>query len=593
MTFRGWSPAPLAAALLTLLSESSWSETPWPAAGAPVCVAPGDQGMPLHVSGVCPYVMGFSWFWFGGSGVGDSLASTYLAYQPPDGTCPPFSPHVFADAPRDAASTQIFSGMIAAIPGCIELTPAHVWVEGAGAAERLRVHTPVWDPPTLVVDDGEHERHGPRLAGSGTANPRDTAVVVVWSDSRTGVSQIRAQRLSQSGVRLWGPNGLLVAPTGAAQLTPDVVRLPDGSALIVWTDERSGGSDVYAMKLTTAGLPASGWPAGGSTLESRLEVSERVRLVSRPFGADLYVLWEEAGPRFGGGRQIVARRLAADGSPEPSWPEAGIPLGDVASVEHLEDASSRESGLVAVWTDTRDGAPANPTDLYAQRLLPDGARAPGWPAGGVPVCVATGRQERARVDVHPNGAAVFAWEDHRDSDTDVYVASIDDDGTIPCCRWVPDGLPAAVAPGNQTRPVIEADNASGAYVAWVDDRDAASTGTDIYAQVFARDGRNVDVPEVAERHGVRLLPPAPNPARQAVRLALELPGAARVRLEILDVAGRRVRTIADEDRSAGRHTWTWDGRDAFARAASPGLYLVRASVDGVALVRRLIRLPSR
>jgi hypothetical protein len=68
--------------------------------------------------------------------------------------------------------------------------------------------------------------------------------------------------------------------------------------------------------------------------------------------------------------------------------------------------------------------------------------------------------------------------------------------------------------------------------------------------------------------------PSPNPSRLAASLAFALPAAGTVRLEVLDVSGRRVWSRA-ESLPAGPHAWVWDGRDAAGGETGPGLYVVR------------------
>ena len=79
-----------------------------------------------------------------------------------------------------------------------------------------------------------------------------------------------------------------------------------------------------------------------------------------------------------------------------------------------------------------------------------------------------------------------------------------------------------------------------------------------------------------------LAPPAPNPALAGTRFTFLLPRASAVRLEILDLAGRRVRLLADGTLRAERYVRGWDLRDEAGRRVAPGIYLARlASPDGV------------
>jgi flagellar hook assembly protein FlgD len=55
--------------------------------------------------------------------------------------------------------------------------------------------------------------------------------------------------------------------------------------------------------------------------------------------------------------------------------------------------------------------------------------------------------------------------------------------------------------------------------------------------------------------------------------------AGRVQVSIYDVAGRRVRTLADRVFPAGEHTLQWDGTDDAGAKAARGVYFIRTSVQ--------------
>ena len=69
---------------------------------------------------------------------------------------------------------------------------------------------------------------------------------------------------------------------------------------------------------------------------------------------------------------------------------------------------------------------------------------------------------------------------------------------------------------------------------------------------------------------------APNPARGAARIAFELPARAAARLDVYDVRGRHVRTLASEPLTTGVRTW--DGTDEHGSRVPPGLYFVELRV---------------
>jgi len=77
---------------------------------------------------------------------------------------------------------------------------------------------------------------------------------------------------------------------------------------------------------------------------------------------------------------------------------------------------------------------------------------------------------------------------------------------------------------------------------------------------------------------------APNPVRGDFRVSFRLPDAAPARIEVFDVAGRRVESADVGARGPGVHTLTLGGRRTF-RA---GVYLVRLSRAGEHRVARAV-----
>lgn len=88
-------------------------------------------------------------------------------------------------------------------------------------------------------------------------------------------------------------------------------------------------------------------------------------------------------------------------------------------------------------------------------------------------------------------------------------------------------------------------------------------------------GTNVTDAPAAGPAATRLAAPYPNPFRGDAALRFDLARPGEVTLEVYDVLGARVRTLANGTWAAGRHSLSWDGRDDDGRAVSPGMYLVR------------------
>ena len=102
--------------------------------------------------------------------------------------------------------------------------------------------------------------------------------------------------------------------------------------------------------------------------------------------------------------------------------------------------------------------------------------------------------------------------------------------------------------------------------------------------------RLVSAPAAEPRAAISLAPPAPNPFVGATRVAFTLSAASRVRVDVFDLRGARVRGLADEDFPAGETVLSWDGRDDFGRAVAPGVFFVRTSGGAGAASAKVVRL---
>jgi flagellar hook assembly protein FlgD len=98
------------------------------------------------------------------------------------------------------------------------------------------------------------------------------------------------------------------------------------------------------------------------------------------------------------------------------------------------------------------------------------------------------------------------------------------------------------------------------------------------------DGVGVGVPEIAAGPsiGLRFDSLHPNPTRRRSTVQFSLERAHAVRVDVVDVTGRRVSTLADDVRPAGRHEVDWDGTDSDGQRVASGVYYVRVSAGALA-----------
>jgi hypothetical protein len=116
-----------------------------------------------------------------------------------------------------------------------------------------------------------------------------------------------------------------------------------------------------------------------------------------------------------------------------------------------------------------------------------------------------------------------------------------------------------------------------------------------YLYELMRDGMVVAtaIPVPAQvRFAMSLAPVTPNPARGMARIAFTVPGRSServpVKLRVYDVAGRCVRTLAQEAQVAGPRAVNWSGDvDGGARAGT-GVYFLRLDAGGQVASRKML-----
>lgn len=202
-----------------------------------------------------------------------------------------------------------------------------------------------------------------------------------------------------------------------------------------------------------------------------------------------FIVWRDARNRAVTDNDVYLQRVTASGTIAPGWPLGGLPVcaapGDQAPYPLASDG---QGGVLVVWEDFRNaGAGGTAQDLYAQRVLADGSLAPGWPLNGVPVSRAPDYQSLPKVAPDGAGGAFVAWMDERDYATqgsDVYAQHLTASGAV-AAGWPADGLPVCTDPAGQGIGGLIPDGAGGAVVVWNDNRRGVP---DIYAQHLLADG---------------------------------------------------------------------------------------------------------
>jgi hypothetical protein len=136
----------------------------------------------------------------------------------------------------------------------------------------------------------------------------------------------------------------------------------------------------------------------------------------------------------------------AGGSTEAiSWGVDGIPVCTATDTqENPAMVSTGDGGAIIAWQDWRS---ASHSDIYAQRVLPNGS--PSWQANGVSLCSDPAQQYFPQIATDGRGGAIVIWEDTRyggpELIKDLFANRVTGAGVA---QWGSSGDTVCVAPGD-------------------------------------------------------------------------------------------------------------------------------------------------
>jgi len=82
----------------------------------------------------------------------------------------------------------------------------------------------------------------------------------------------------------------------------------------------------------------------------------------------------------------------------------------------------------------------------------------------------------------------------------------------------------------------------------------------------------------------------PNPFNPDTKIQFALPNNGHVQLAVYNVLGQMVRTLVDQDMTAGNHTVNWDGKNGDGQQVSSGIYFYRVSADNFSATKKMMML---
>jgi hypothetical protein len=468
--------------------------------------------------------------------------------------------------------------------------------------------------------------------------------VVTFTDSRDGSDlDVFGYRIGNDGSFLWGPAGITLSSNDDYEPSPTVTEASDGDFVFVWPRlPNSGGGSLMMQRVSPAGELR--FAAGGlAVLQPGTEKPAFLQIVPAADGA-VIVSYVRNTASFSSLRHFRAAKFSTAGAmvwgPVAVFDTASVPIGYLpkmmsdgvngavfcwhasvsnlfnAYVQHLDAAGTelfphngvqvstsaamyhldpsaaydQATGETFVVFNERNTAQSQ-WGVYAQKFTPAGDRA--WGNTGLmlrPVNAVNKSFERCVA--YDGGLMAFWFEEIVYGNTQVLGTRVDGNGSP---VWVNPPLIVSSAPSGKGRLPVAATPGGSVVLVWEDQRNGAA---DVYGQNVNPDGslgpQPVSNEDLDDPAGPTLptafaaYANAPNPFNPQTTITYDLPRATHVTLRVLDIAGRLVRTLVDDNLPAAQHRAIWDGTDDSGRRQSSGLYYYQLVTDDRLVTRKMM-----
>ena len=80
----------------------------------------------------------------------------------------------------------------------------------------------------------------------------------------------------------------------------------------------------------------------------------------------------------------------------------------------------------------------------------------------------------------------------------------------------------------------------------------------------------------------------PNPFNPITKISYEMPSDGFVRVSIIDMMGRKVKTLVESSQVSGMRSVTWNATDNDGQQVSAGVYLYKIQTRGITKTRKMV-----
>jgi hypothetical protein len=446
---------------------------------------------------------------------------------------------------------------------------------------------PVWNANGTPLCTAALNQNQPTITSDGSGG-----AVVTWYDARNnGVSatDIYAQHVNSTGFLFWPYNGAVLCSAGGTQDAAKIAWDGGQGAIVAWRDTRSGTTDIYAQRIERFGQLGNPEPSIVKIKDvpndqgGKLNIEWTASYLDVPPGGntiDSYWIWKQVPTAAAfGALQRGASLIEGDGA----TPRIGALRRTIenAQIYYWEFVGSQVShgfpGYSYTTSTLADSIGAgNP---YTRFMVEAEQTSEGYywgsaPDSGYSVDNLPPFTPAPFSGTYSAGTAQLHW--HANSETDL------------ANYWLYRGTSSTFTPSITNRIAAPTDTVYG---------DAA--GQTYYYKLSAVDVHGnesgftlllpagaLDVPGIRGPSVLWLGPAQPNPALGGAEFRFSLPREGRVVLALFDQQGRRVLELMSGVMPAGEHLAKWDGRDRGGRMVPSGLYYCRLEAGGSTINRR-------
>jgi len=197
-----------------------------------------------------------------------------------------------------------------------------------------------WTADGVPICTATSGQYTPKIMPDGAGG-----AIVTWYDSRSGNNDIYAQRVNAAGAVQWTANGVALCTAAGDQQSPEIVSDGMSGAIVTWYDSRSGSTDIYAQRVNATGVVQ--WTADGVAVCAATGSQWDPAIASDGAGGAIVTWYGEPGYR-----DIYVQRVNASGTVQ--WTADGVALCTAAGEQWSPKITSDGAGgAIVTWYDWR------------------------------------------------------------------------------------------------------------------------------------------------------------------------------------------------------------------------------------------------